>query len=177
VIERLQSWVDDGSFGLTTAVFVGLLVLFLLERVALLKCWQPYYSLGFSGLPEMVPVPSVPEGQGDCASVRWRVESQRVIWWAVPRSGRAPMGLHGCTELVGTVGSFRLNVRWAPPWTPLLALAWFAGIGLARGEGYLTVPVGVFLIGLIIWMYRSAALRAAAEIRWAIVSGSGTSLD
>ncbi|MEQ1507767.1 MAG: hypothetical protein ABMB14_36400, partial [Myxococcota bacterium] len=65
-----------------------------------------------------------------------------------------------------------LDVRWSPPWTPMLALLWFAVLGIARGEGLLTVSIAVGMALAVWWLYAERAQRAAAELRWAFVRGS-----
>ena len=83
------------------------------------------------------------------------------------------MGLHGSiTPIPGPNGRVRLPVRWAPPWTPFLALLWFMALGLTRGHGLLTIPVGATLIVALWFVYRQAAAGAAKELRWSFVQGA-----
>ncbi len=63
-------------------------------------------------------------------------------------------------------------VCWAPPWSPLLAALWLAGIGAVRGEAWLTVPIAAVMVLGVVLLYRQVALRVAAELRWGWVSDS-----
>jgi hypothetical protein len=131
-------------------------------------------------MAELVPIPELPRGRGDTASVRWVVDEAAglVRWWAQPGARGAPMGLHGVVVLSrGTAGEVRLSARWAPPWTPLLALLWFGALGVGRGQGMLTLPVAAVLIVVLGLVYRSASLTALRELRWAFVQGDEQAED
>ncbi|MEZ4239312.1 MAG: hypothetical protein R3F59_24790 [Myxococcota bacterium] len=64
-----------------------------------------------------------------------------------------------------------LDVRWAPPWTPVLAACWLAGLGVVRGEASLTVPIAVGIVVALLAVYGERAHRVAAELRWSFVAG------
>ena len=82
------------------------------------------------------------------------------------------MGLHGVVCLVPSARGLRLAVRWSPPWSPVLACLWVAGLGVARGDGLLMLPTALVILGVITYVYRSYALTAAAQMRWHWVSGA-----
>ncbi|MCB9674095.1 MAG: hypothetical protein H6737_03210 [Alphaproteobacteria bacterium] len=148
-------------------LFGGLLV----ERVLLAIRWRPYFRLGFPLGQMPVPVARMPEGAGETRSVKWEVRGDEVLFWAEPGSRAAPMGLHGHVQLAPARGRVALHVSWAPPWSPVLAALWLAVLGLVRGEGWLTVPVGsAMLVGIAVLYWRSAVM-AARELRWAFVKG------
>ena len=96
----------------------------------------------------------------------------RIRFWADPDKRRAPSGLHGAIRLYRAgSGQVGLAVRWRPPWSLLLAAAWLVVLGVVRQEPQITVPIALaWVIGVLV-IYRQAALRAAAELRWAFVQG------
>lgn len=163
---------DDGSIQLAMVaalLFLGGLVV---ERLVL--TWQrpaAYFAVGLSLLDEPVPIPAAPEGEGQTATVAWRAGADRVLFWAPVGARQAPMGLHGRVDLEPTTRGVHLRVRWAPPWSPLLAAMWLVGLGVARGEAYLTAPIGTIIVVGVLLLYRQVARRAAAELRWAWVRG------
>jgi hypothetical protein len=94
-----------------------------------------------------------------------------VHFWADPGERAAPMGLHGVVVLAQGRQGVELEVRWAPPWTPLFAALWLAGLGAARGEGSTTIPIACCIaVGLFV-VYFERARRIAAELRWSFVRG------
>ena len=137
--------------------------------------WTAYFSAGFPLFPELVPIPVAPKGEGETATVRWEVvegDEDYVRFWADPDQRKAPSGLHGAIRLYRAAGgSVGLAVRWSPPWTLLLAAAWLVILGIARREPQITVPIAVVWVLGVLIIYRQAALRAAAELRWAFVQG------
>lgn len=148
----------------------------LVERLLLAARFTPYFTAGFPLLPELVPIPAVPKREeGTTASVRWVRDGAIVRFSAHGRGG--PMGLHGAVLLRPVRrGGVAMDVRWAPPWTPLLAATWLGGLATARGEPYM-LPVAVGLGFVVLHVYRTAAVKAAAELRWAFVSGLDTAGD
>jgi len=159
--------------GLALAALVaGVAIVGLLAERALITLrvrW--YYLLGLPLGERLVPVPLPPEGQGRTASVRYAVTEgvDEAFFWAQPGDRTAPLGLHGFIALVPGRRGVALEVRWAPPWTLLLALLWFGGLGVVRGQGGLTIVVATLLIAVVGVLYRQAAVRAARELRWRFV--------
>jgi hypothetical protein len=153
-------------------VALGFAVSLLGERLMLRFRVGAYFAAGLSLNPPLAPIPSRPEGSGTTSLVDWEVSGDRVRFWAAPGARRAPMLLHGAVRLRDTEAGVRLDVRWSPPWSPLLALTWLGGLGVARGDGMLMVPVALVLLVVIAVLYRRFAVRAADELRWAWVSGS-----
>ncbi len=147
----------------------------LLERILLTRGWMPYYRIGFPLGRAPLPVANPPTGDGKTASVCWIVDASGphhvVRYWAEPGSRRAPMGLHGLVHLRRARGQVALDVTWAPPWSPVFAALWLVFLGLFRGDGWVTVPVGsMMVLGIAVLYWRSAVL-AARELRWAFVNG------
>ncbi len=134
---------------------------------------RPAWYLGI-GVPlgeQLVPISQLPEGEGETATVAWEVRELQVFFWAAARGRRVPFGLHGVVSLQprsdGRVG---LDVRWSPPWVALVAILWLAFLGVMRGEAYIGAPVSAILLVAILLVYRQAAVRAAAELRYAFTS-------
>jgi hypothetical protein len=153
------------------AVFAALAFLggLLIERALL--SWRPtwYFTAGFPLLPELVPIPSPPNAEsGRTASVHWDRVGDLVRFWALPGERDAPMGLHGAIRLVRGPRGVHLVVRWSPPWSPMLASAWLAGLGFVRHE-YFAIPIAAMLVLAVLFAYRTYAVRAAAELRWSWV--------
>jgi hypothetical protein len=144
----------------------------LLERAFLSFRWPlAYFVAGFALFPELVPIPVAPKAEaGRTATVQWERRDDLVLYWAVPGAKESPMGLHGAVRLWRGPRGVHLIVRWSPPWSPLLAAAWLGGLGIAR-QDYWAVPVAVMLVIAVLYGYRMYAVRAAAELRWAFVSG------
>jgi hypothetical protein len=167
----LASFSHDGSF--TTALVVAAVCVLglLLERLALRRRWMPYFRSGFPPPEQLLPIPNAPEGEGTTSGVAYEVRGDVVLWWSRPDTRLLPSGLHGALRLVRTTRGVELVARWAPPWVPLLVGAWFAGLGLSQGQGYITVPVAALLIGGIVMLYRTATMTALAELRWEFVQG------
>lgn len=148
----------------TALLFGGLLA----ERILIGVRHRGYLGLGLPIGPELVPIERLPKKEsGETASVHWVLDGTTVYFWA----GRAPTGLHGRISLVGPPGRVALDVRWAPPWSPLFAALWLIGLGLVRGDGWLTVPVGSMMGVGLLFVYWQAAVTAARELRWALVKG------
>ena len=146
-----------------------------LER-SLLTRWRhnAYFTLGFPLIPALVPIPDPPTGAGATASVQWEVVDKELVrFWSKPGDRSSPMGLHGAIHLTRAGRGVQLDVRWSPPLTPLAAATWLAALGSARGEAALMLPLAAAMIIGMILLYRSAAIRAAAELRWAWVRGEG----
>jgi hypothetical protein len=147
----------------------------LLERILLTWPWLPYYRLSFPLGRALLPVPEAPKGEGQTPSVRWAIADagdRRVVrFWAEPGSRRAPMGLHGLVHMRRMRGQVALDVAWAPPWSPVFAALWLLFLGLFRGDGWVTVPVGSMMVLGIAVLYWRSAMLAARELRWAFVQG------
>lgn len=156
---------------LAAVLFLGGLVL---ETRVLLQ-WRAnwYFAAALPLGAVLVPIPRLPTGEGRTPSVRWEAaEPGLVRFWADPSERRAPSGLHGVVLLhPRTDGMVELTVRWAPPWVPLLAALWLAMLGLARGEGQLTVPLAAMIAAAILFVYGERSRRVAAELRHSFVSG------
>lgn len=165
---------DPSSLGLALAaglVFLGGMVL---ETRVLLRLRPDWYFL--PGLPigaRLVPIARPPEGSGRTPSVRWEVAKPHLVrFWADPSERVTPSGLHGVVVLAQGRSGVELDVRWSPPWTPLVAALWLAVLGTARGEGHVTVPIAVAIVLAIGVLYAERARRIAAELRWAFVRES-----
>jgi hypothetical protein len=138
----------------------------------LLLWWRPRFYYRFA-LPlglEPLPVPGAPEGSGETATVAWEVVGDEVLYWAMPGSGRGLVGLHGVVQLVPDRDRFRLIVRWAPPWSVVVLAGGLGAVGAAMGMAVVGVVSSVIVLAAVIAAYNQAAVRAAAELRWAFVS-------
>lgn len=156
---------------LPLAIALGFVVGLVVERLLLRWRWDPYFRVGLVLMPEPLPIPRAPEGRGSTQTVEWEVvAADRVRFWAAPGSRQAPMGLHGTVQLVQTPRGLRLAVRWSPPWSPVLACVWVAGLGVARGDGLVLLPTALVILGVIAYVYRQYALTGAAQMRWQWVS-------
>lgn len=154
---------------LAAVLFLGGLMV---ERVLLSLRPGWYFEVGLIMSPPLVPLPRLPEGGGSTATVSWEAQDDVARFWSEPGARRAPMGLHGSVRFLRTTrGDWQPEVRWAPPWSPVLAALWLAGLGAVRGEAWLTVPIALAMVAGVFFLYRSSALRAAAELRWHWVSG------
>lgn len=164
---------DQGSLTLAAVAALFFLGSLVVERQLLRFRLDWYFTAGFPIFPELVPIPRAPEGSGETATVVWEVvEANLVRFWADPAVRKAPSGLHGAIRMSKSPQGVRLAVRWSPPWSPLLAAGWLAGLGLVRGEGLFTVPIAAMIVLAVLFVYRQAAVRAARELRWAWVSQS-----
>lgn len=161
----------QGDFAVAAFAVLGIGGVALAERVFLgIWRWNAYFVIGMPLYPRLVPIFMKPEGEGATASVRWEVDEGELIarFWADPAQRTAPRGLHGVVRfLPRRDGQIELDVTWSPPWMPFVAMAWLAGIGLARGDGMLSVPLAVLLSGVLYSLYYQTARRAARELRWA----------
>lgn len=135
--------------------------------------WRPrgYFRVGFPLGAEPVPIPAVPAAtSGKTPQVHWERDGDELWFWAEPNERKAPMGLHGQVTLVRTTRNVRMDVIWAPPWTPMIAAVWLAGLGAARGEAALTAPISVVLVVGLLVLYRQAAVQIAAELRYSLAT-------
>ncbi len=160
---------SDGS-PLVAAMAAFTLLGGLLGERALLR-WRPraYFRVGFPLGMEPVPIPAVPVAiKGKTSQVHWERDGDEIIYWAEATERKAPMGLHGQVTLVRTTRNVHLDVIWAPPWTPMIAAIWLAGLGAARGEAALTAPISIVLVVGLLVLYRQSAVQIAAELRYSL---------
>lgn len=153
-----------------TLVVVGTLAF----EAWLSACWgRAWFTLAVPLGDDLVPLQHLPAGRGQGRGVAWRVVDEVVLLYRVGRDA-APRGLHGVVYLLpARGGQVHLDVRWAPPWTPLAAIAWLSVLGTIRGEGAVLVPVSTLLAGALLLAYWQAARRVAASLRQALVEASG----
>jgi hypothetical protein len=166
--------VEPGSLTLAFGVAFAFVTSLFVETRLLLRFRSDWYFLpGFPLGPRLVPIARPPEGHGRTRSVRWEVSAPNLVrFWADPNERVAPSGLHGVIVMAQGRNGVELEVRWAPPWTPFLAMLWLALLGAARGDGLVTVPVAV-LIGVgVLLVYGERARSVAAELRWSFVRGA-----
>lgn len=175
----LENMLAEGDLTMLLAAAVVAVGGLLVERWMLVSGWAPYYRLALPLGEELVPIPLPPSSDGKTASVHYAVveDEGEVQFWAKPGERAAPMGLRGTLGLVRGPGGVHLPARWAPPFTPLLALVWFGGLGATRGQGHITIPIAILLLAIMIVLYRQAAVRAARELRWAFVSRDNGETD
>lgn len=170
--------VEPGSSTLAIAAAVLFLGGWLLETRILLR-WRTdaYFLAAFPLGLRPVPIPVAPEGQGRTRSVLWEASRPDLVrFWADPRDRTTPSGMHGVVVLTRSRRGVELEVRWAPPWTPLVAAVWLACLGIVREEAALTVPIAACIVGAVLFVYGERARRVAAELRWAFVRGGDDDL-
>lgn len=134
------------------------------EAVLLVARPTAYLSLAFPLPVEPLPLSALPEGAGRTATVTWDVQGDVAPFVA---HGGGLLGLHGVVRFVRDRRGVRLAVGWAPPWTLLPACAAVAILGADRGVPWLSVPLSLVLFAGGLLAYQQAAIRAAAEIRFA----------
>ena len=157
----------NSSLAVALAFLVGLVV----ERALLRWRWTPYFRAGLVLSPPPLPIAVAPEGSGQTRMVHWEVVNPGLVrFWAPPGGREAPMGLHGVVHLVPSPQGLDLDIRWSPPWSPVLACAWLAGLGITRGEGLIMVSVALVIVAVMAVVYRRFAFGAAAQMRWIWVS-------
>ncbi len=161
----------DGQW--TALAAIGLLALvLLLERLALRFRTNAWFLISLPLGRELVPLPSMPTGSGRTRSLRWEIDEDTGIvrYWADHESEASARGLHGAVLLVPDVhGRVHLDARWAPLWTPFLAVFWFIGLGAARGEASLTGPLGALMVGALLYANWTLAVPAVAELRFGLI--------
>ncbi len=139
--------------------------------------WTPYLRVGVPLHLELVPVARPPEGEGQTSSVCWRAGDDGLVrWWANAR-GDGLVGLHGVVRCFRARRGVGLAVRWAPPWSPLVCAAALALYGTARGFPQVALPIAAAMIFGLLFTYRHAAVRAAAELRWSFIRDGGAGDD
>jgi len=161
----------DGSLATALSVVLFIGIGFLVERLAMVRGWRGYYRVGVPLRPPLVPIQELPAGEGVTETVRWAVVEDSAFFWSDPKKRSAPMGLHGRVDFLRTAQGVQLSVYWSLPWVPVLAIAWFGGLGLVTGQGTITVPTAALLVAALFFLYRVAAVRAVAELRWAWIGG------
>jgi len=160
-----------GNLTLPLLVGVALLLGFGLEGLLLARGAAWYYAaglpLGRSPVPFSRPGRGADEGAHGGLRYR-RIAPAMVAFWADRGDRRLPTMLHGLAieRLQGDRVS--LDVRWAPPITPVIAAGWLILLGLARGEGQITVPIGALMIGALVVLYHRGAIQACRSLRFAL---------
>ncbi|MCB9685221.1 MAG: hypothetical protein H6738_06630 [Alphaproteobacteria bacterium] len=167
-----------GEGSLPVALLAALLLfggLFLETRVLVRRRFDGWFLVGLPVPGRLVPIPRPPPmGMGRTPTVVWeRTTPNLVRWWGVSGERGVPMGLHGCVILAQARGGVELQVRWAPPWTLLLAPVWLASIGTLRGDGPIAIGLGALVAIAVLAVYGSAAARVAGELRWSFLSRDG----
>lgn len=168
----------SGAWSGDVALAVGAVVVFtvVLEALALRGRWRVYGAAVMPLGVELLAVTRPPPRAGRFGGVAWDTVSgadgAAVVWfWADRRSGAVPRGLHGVVHLrADPAGRVRLDVRWAPPWTPVVALAALSVVGVRVGDGLAAVALAAALLGVLLWAYSLTARRAAALLRQGFVT-------
>jgi hypothetical protein len=156
-----------------TVFAAGLAVGIAIELVLIRYSVRWYFRTGFPLGEELVPIRRLPEGSGETSSVSWRViEKSLVHYWTGPKSVDGILGLHGAVRCISTPREVLLKLRWSPPWTPLVGLAWLFFFAITTDKILTVGPIVLSLVIICFGVYRQAAVRAAAELRWRFVSRS-----
>jgi len=165
-----------GSLTLPLLVAFGLLAGFVLEALFLTRGAGWYYAMGLplGRTPSPYEPPARPAPQGRHGGLRFRrIGPGLVAFWADRRDRRLPSLLHGLAVERVVGDTTVLDVRWAPPFTPLVAAAWLIVLGLIRGEGQITLPIGLMMIGAIGLLYHRGAVQACRTLRFALQQEEG----
>lgn len=147
--------------GLPWGVVVGLalLGLLLLEWGLGRARAGVYYRVGFPLPLEPLPIDQPPQETGSTPTVDWALDGPVARYW----SGRAGLpGLHGEVTLLPHRGRYRLDVRWAPPWSLLVLAAALGFVGRTPAAALVSLAL---VVGVLV-VYYQAAVRAAAELRY-----------
>jgi hypothetical protein len=170
----LEETLRDGSLRRVAFAVLVVALSAVAERVWVALRWQPYFAAGIPLAEDPLPIARKPtESAGAVAGVRWeRVPGREAArWWADPERRIFPGGLHGIVYFGASGRGIQLVVRWSPPWTPIVAFLWLAGVGAADGQGWMTVPLAVLLTFGLAGLYRREAARAAAALRYGWARG------
>ena len=160
-----------GTLVLPAMVGLGLLLGFLVETLLIQRASTWYYAAGLPLGRTPVPFPpaDVHRQSGVHAGLRYRRVAPGVVaFWADRADRRLPAMLHGVAFERAMGPQVALDVRWAPPFTPLLGATWLIVLGLARGEAPLTVPIGLLLIAAVAVVYHRGAVQACRTLRFAL---------
>ncbi len=162
-----------GTVGLTLLVLGGSLAV---ERLAVALRARAWFSFTLPLHVELLPIAEPPAGDGGQAGgLTWqRMEDGVIVWWA-SRAGGIPAGLHGVAYLARSRGGVHVQVRWAPPMTPLVGAMWLAVLGAARREAELSGPLAALLVLAIMLVYQRAAVQASRVLRWALAEATSSS--
>ena len=165
---------DQGTSWVLVVPLVGLLV----ELLAVRFWVSMFYTTGLPLMQEPLPLPVMPEGEGQTAAVDWRVDEDRgcVLWRGGGSRREGLTGLRGVIWLNPTRRGVQLQVVWAPPWSAVVAALALVWLGVLRGTPTLTLPMASLILGGTALVYYQGALRVAGELRYALVSG-GTDLE
>jgi hypothetical protein len=156
----------EGSWPFALLTAIVLIGGMLLERWIIRRGVPLYFRVGIPLRPRLVPLPTVPTGEGQTGSVGWKADGDEVRFWALPGERRAPMLLHGVVRLEKAQGRVGLDVWWAPPWSALLATFWLGNVAAIRGNALMVIAAtGLFV--MIGFFYFTAAQRVARELRFA----------
>lgn len=162
------------------ALFAVLLIAgsYAFERAMLVWRTNGWFTASLPLGRELVALPRAPSGSGETRSLAWEVDEEAglVRWWVKP--GQRPSGLHGVVWLVEDHGGrVHLDVRWAPLWTPFLALLWMVPVGVTRGEGPMAGTLAALLMTAILASSWLATPPIAAELRWSLAGGQDADRD
>lgn len=162
-----------GDLGLAIAGASLFVISFAAETAALRWRRNLWFTAAFPLGEQPVALPGPPQGEGQTAALAWEVDPDAglVRYWVDGPGKTLPRGLHGVAWLARDArGRVHLDVRWAPLWTPFVALGWLAVVGIVRDEANLTGPLAALLSGGLLYAYWTAARAAAAQLRYALSS-------
>lgn len=156
----------DGQLWRMLAAIALVVLVTGLERAAVARGWTWYFDASGDLVEQPLPIPRAPAWEGDEGGIRWARHGDGVRWWVDRGARGAPGGLHGVVALAPHRHGVGLHFRWCPPWTPFLALAWFAGLGALESRALLVWPLAAMLAGGIFLVYQQSAVRLAARLRY-----------
>ncbi len=156
-----------GSLTLPLLVGLGLLAGFALEALLLARGARWYYavSLPIGRTPVPYEAPARPAERGAHGGLRFRrIGPGLIAFRADRRDRRLPSLLHGLAVERVVGAKTVLDVRWAPPFTPIVGASWLIVLGLIRGEGQITVPIGLMMIAALALLYHRGAVQACRTL-------------
>ena len=161
---------DPESVRLLALITLGGVGGLIIEWLMLRGGFGPYFRVGVALNVSPLPLDVMPEGGGQTSSVSWQVFEQGLVrFWAEQRLAGSVWGLHGLVHLRRHAGRYHVDIRWFPPWTPFLCLVALIVRGGFTGTIHVLGPVCFGFALMLVAVYHRAAVRAAAELRWAFV--------
>jgi hypothetical protein len=169
----LREILEDGSFSHLALTALGVALILVGERAAMSGWWGWYFRIALPLPEDPVPIRAPPEQEtGVSGGLRWIADRPGHVVWAAERGANAlPVGLHGTVDFAARRDGVGLIAAWCPPWTPFLALAWFAALGTSEGQAFVAGPIAAVIAAVMFLVFQESAVRAIARLRYVWASG------